>query len=131
MEVKDIKPTADVTFRVRPKTGDEQSIRFTVKFLGVNQIPDYVPKPGPGVKFRQSQVITEALIDAIDGWDLTHDGGKPLECNEETKRKYLPYILGLTIIREGVEPGDAFAMEDVLGIALVNFAGDAENFLKN
>lgn len=131
MEINEIKPTAKATFQVKGIGGVVQAETFTVRFIGLNLVPDYVPQPGSGKKFRLSQSITDALVDSIEAWTLTHNGGQPLECNEESKRKYLPYILGLEIIREGKAPGADFEMDDVLGQALVNFAGDAENFLKN
>jgi hypothetical protein len=131
MEINEIKPTAKVTFQVKGIGGKVQAETFEVKYCGLNQIPDYIPKPVPGVKSRPSHTHTEAMIEAVVGWTLTHDGGKPIECNEENKRKYLPYVLGMEIIREGRKPGDDFDMDDVLGWALVNFAGDPENFLKN
>jgi hypothetical protein len=129
MEIKDIKPTAEAKFKVRATDGGEQSVAFVVRYIGTHQIPDYLPK-GSG-KLRQSQVITDALVDAVEGWDLTHDGGKPLDCTEANKRKYFPYILGLKIIREGESEDSKISPDDILGLALVEFAGDAGNFLKN
>jgi hypothetical protein len=131
MEVKNLNPTAVATFKVKPKRGDEQAVSFTVRLLGIHEIPDYVPTPGPGVKFRQSKVITEALIDTVSGWDITCDGGQPVECNEENKRKFLPYLLGLRVIKGDEEPGAKLSMDNILGMALLEFAGDSENFLKN
>ena len=129
MEIKDIKPTAEARFTVRATDGKEQSVAFVVRYIGSHQIPDYVPRTGG--KLRQSQVVTDALVDAVEGWDLTHDGGKPLECTEANKRKYFPYILGLKIIQEGEAGKSKISPDDILGLALVEFAGDPENFLKN
>jgi hypothetical protein len=131
MEVKNLNPTAVATFKVKPKREDEQTVSFTVRMLGIHEIPDYVPAPGPGVKFRQSKVITEALIDVISGWDITQDGGQPVECTEENKRKFLPYLLALRVIKEGEAPDAKLSMDNILGMALLEFAGDSENFIKN
>jgi len=130
MEVKRINPTATATFKVKAQGGGEETITFKVRMLGLHEIPDYVPKAEKGVKLRQSKIITEALIDTVLGWDITLDG-QPIECNEANRREWLPYLLGLKVIREDEGQRDKFSLDDILGMALLYFAGDPENFLKN
>ena len=63
------------------------------------------------------------LIDAISAWDLTSEG-QPIPCDAESKDKYLPIILGLPL-KSDEKYGD------ILGVTLLGFAADSENFLKN
>ena len=130
MDIKSIQPLADVAYELDSNRPEPMTVKFTVAFVAEDEIPDYLPaKPDGRRKFKASSLLREMLIDAVRGWDLTMDG-KPLECNEENKRKYLPIILGLKIKRkDGAPKGET--LDDVLGRALLNFAGDPENFLKN
>lgn len=132
MEVKDIKPTTEAVFRVIRTDGVEETVKFTVSFIGPQMIPDYVWRTEID-KVRLSKMVQEALVDAVLGWDLTMDG-KPLLCTEENKRKFFPGILGLKLWKEKKAEGEkdeATQLDEYLGWALINFAGDQENFLKN
>lgn len=127
MDIKSIKPTAQVTFELEGKGG---SVTFEVAFIALDQVGDYLPKaqaPGqPAAKpAKFSTLVRAMLIDAVQSWDLT-ENGEPLACDEETKERYLPVIFGLRIKGDQENPFDK-----VLGRALMNFAGDSENFLKN
>ncbi len=147
MEVKDIKPTAVATFKVKSDKGELQTITFTVRMLGYHELGDFIPTPEPGMEFRKSQIMTEALISCILGWDITFDG-QPLPCTPENKKKWFPYLLGLLVVKDKPEQpaaaeepaGEAapkkkerprISPDDLLGVHLMNFAGDPENFLKN
>lgn len=114
MEVKDIKPTADVSYEL---AGDPvQTVRLTVRYVGLDEAIDFVP---PGRDLRPSEMNREMLIAAVQGWDLTTDG-QPLPCSDENKRKYLPYIFGRKTVG-----GDVVAWEMLL------FVRDEANFLGN
>lgn len=69
---------------------------------------------------RFSKCVTEMLLDAVQEWDLV-DGDKPLPCDEKNKRKYLPLLFGMKIKEKTT----------LLGIEILSFAGEIENFLKN
>ncbi len=83
--------------------------------------------------------FSSRIMDIILDWDLT-DGGKPLKCNSENKGKYLPYLVGMNLDDSGDEEleGD---LEDEgterrkvpknVGLAILNFATDFNNFIKN
>ncbi len=126
MDIKGIKPTASVTYEVAGKG----PLTLEVEFIPLDAVPDYFPpaeemKKSKRVKF--APVVRALLIDAIVGWDLTEDG-KPLPCDDETKAKYLPVILGFHVKGKS-DPDNPLA--NVLGRRLLEFAGDPENFLKN
>ncbi len=125
MEIKDIKPTAKATFKIIDLDGSEQEVSFTVGFIGPQAIRDYTV-PGDRDSFKLSKIIQGALVDAVEGWDLTV-GGKLVPCTPENRRKYFPRILGARL----ADRKDDVTIDAFLGGALVNFAGDPENFLKN
>jgi len=114
VEVKDIKPTAEVSFDL---AGDPvQTVRLTVRYVGLDESIDFVqrdksPKP--------SEMNREMLFAAVQGWDLTKDG-QPLPCSDENRRKYLPYILGRKTVS-----GEVVAWE------VLAFVRDEANFLGN
>jgi hypothetical protein len=133
MKIRELNPTADVAFQVVTRTGVE-SINFTVRFLGRNEMPDFIPAVAEGGKPRASRLISEALVDAVESWDIsqeTPEGEQPLPCTPENKRKYFPQLLALQVSMMNGKPADGKVLDDVLGVALVNFAGDPENFVKN
>jgi hypothetical protein len=128
MEIKDINPTAKATFTVKGRDGSKQVVSFDVTYLGQHMIPDYVR----GGETRMSRVIQEALVDSVVSWDLTLEGGRPIPCTDENKRKFFPALLELKLWKEPEEaPEPGFILDDFLGWALVTFASVAENFLKN
>ena len=118
MEIKSIQPTA----RFKADLANGQHIELEVAYIAMDEVKDYVK---PGEQYRQSKVFRKMLIDAVSGWDLTSDG-QAIQCNAENRDKYLPIILGLQL---KVEEGEKYG--DVLGVALLGFAADSENFLKN
>lgn len=66
-----------------------------------------------------SAMIREMLIDAVQEWDIADDG-KPIPCNDETKRIHLPFIFQLKL-----KDKNSF-----LWLELLNYAGDIENFIR-
>lgn len=125
MEIKDIKPTAEATFKIVDLDGSEKEVSFTVGFIGPHTVQDYA-RSGELESLRLSRIIQGVLVDAVEGWDLTI-GGEPVPCTKENKRKYFPRILGAKLAGRK----DDVTIDAFLGGALVNFAGDPENFLKN
>ena len=125
MEIKDIKPTAEAKFKIIDLDGSEKEATFIVGFIGPHTVLDYT-RPGEPESFRLSKIIQGALVEAVEGWDLTI-GGKPVPCTIENKRKYFPRIMGAKLAGRKKD----VAFEAFLGGALANFAGDEENFLKN
>ncbi|MFA5284157.1 MAG: hypothetical protein WC347_01040 [Smithellaceae bacterium] len=125
MDIKSIQPTADITFAME----DEQlgTLSLTVGFLAQDDVADYIEA---GEKKKLSKLIREMLIDAVKGWDLKSNG-KPVPCTDEEKKKHLPIILGLKIKVENEEGKKRMLFDDVLGRALLEFAGNEKNFLKN
>lgn len=75
------------------------------------------------VDAKPSSVVVEMVLDAIVEWDLTENGA-PLPCTEETKRRLVPFLRCLLAEKLKGEPS-------LLALALVAYAGNAENFLKN
>jgi hypothetical protein len=112
MEVKDIKPSADVVYDI----GDGQTVQLTVRYMGLDEAIDYIHKDD---NQKPSAMNREMLISSVLGWDLTKDG-KPLPCTDENKRKYLPYVLGRKVV-----DGSVVAWE------LLAFVRDEANFLGN
>ena len=129
MEIKDINPTTEAVFKVIRTDGVEETVSFTVSFIGQQMIPDYV-RTTEIDKVRLSKVVQEALVDAVTGWDLTMNG-KPLPCTEDNKRKFFPGLLGRKLAKDPAEADIDRGLNEFLGWALVNFAGEYGNFLKN
>ncbi len=131
MDIRNIQQTATVTFEIDRGEKPAIPVTFTVGYVSLDSIRDHFPPvernaKGEPKRPRLSEVRTSMLIEAVQSWDLTEDR-QPLECNQATKEKWLPLILGLPIkAKEG--EGDPFS--NVLGLALLNFAGDAENFFR-
>lgn len=126
MDIKKLQPEAEVAYELET-TGDPIAITFRVGFMTLDAIPDYV-REGEISRPRVSDVVRRAMADAIHGWDLTDDG-KPLACTRENKEKYLPLLFGLKVKRP--EKESANPIDNVLVVLLAEFAGTAENFLKN
>jgi hypothetical protein len=112
VEVKDIKPSAEVAYTF----SDGQEVKLTVRYMGLDEVIDYVHK---GDNPKPSEMNREMLVSSVLGWDLTKDG-KPLPCTDENKRRYLPYVLGRKIA-----DGSVIAWE------LLSFVRDEANFLGN
>ncbi len=133
MDIKSIKPTAEVTYELA--TPAPTSISFTIEFIDLASVQDFMPLPGadgaPASPPKLSKVVRGLLIEAVRGWDLTENGA-PLECNAENKARCLPVIFGLkTRQPAGDEEKKLNSFELILGIRLYVFAANPENFLKN
>jgi hypothetical protein len=122
MELKEIKPTAEVEFETA-----EGVLKFTVRHLPPDQVVlDY--QSGSRLSVR----VRGALADAIVGWNLSHDDGTPWPCDDKTKALLLPQIVGLPVKQKLDAGGKELVPEGMLlGLALFEFIGDAGNFLKN
>ena len=133
MDIKAIKPTAEVTFDVEAPGGQVEPMRFTVSFLPLDSITDYFPRDEGGKlqpPKRFSTAVRDMLIDSVVGWDLT-ENGTALPCTDENKAKCLHVIFGLSAQKQDGEEIAGTALDRVLGRALFGFATDAGNFLKN
>lgn len=133
MDIKRLQPEAEVTYELET-TGEPITITFKVGFIALDAVQDYAneSRAGTGAP-RISDVIRRAVSDAIRDWDLTEDG-KALPCTRETKDKYLPLLFGLKIKQEAVEPVEGALVDPAAGVlvrAIVEFAGESGNFLKN
>lgn len=124
MELKEIKPTAEVEFETA-----EGTLRFTVRHLPADQLGlDYQSRPCLSAKVRA------ALADAIVGWNLAHDDGSAWPCDDKTKALLLPQLVALPLKRKAdADADDKELIPDgmLLGFALFGFIADAGNFLKN
>ena len=130
MDIKKLTPEAGITYALET-TGEPITITFRVGFIALDAVQDYVNESRNGTNPpRISDVIRRAVTDAIHDWDLTEDG-KPLACTRETKDKYLPLLFGLKIKQEA-SPAEVPAdpASGILVRALVEFAGNSENFLR-
>jgi hypothetical protein len=125
MDIKSIQPTADITFTM----ADEQlgTLTLTVGFLAQDEVADYIEV---GKKKKLSGLIREMLIDGVKDWDLKSNG-QPVPCTDEEKKKHLPIILGLKIKVDEEDETKRMIFDDILGRALMEFAGNEKNFLKN
>jgi hypothetical protein len=112
MEVKEIKPSAEVAYQI----DSDQEVKLTVRYMGLDEAIDFIHK---GENPKPSEMNREMLISSVLGWDLTKDG-QPVPCTDENKRKYLPFILG----RKTMD-GSVIAWE------LLAFVRDEANFLGN
>jgi hypothetical protein len=124
MDIKKIMPTAEVEFTLDrlDDEGKPVSVKLTVNYVTLDEIGDFIEA---GKRPRLSRIVREILIDAVVGWDLTEDG-KPLVCDDATKRRVLPVLFGTRVAGESSNP-----FELILGRKLLEFAGDDGNFLKN
>lgn len=75
--------------------------------------------------------LANKIGDIILDWDLLEDG-KKLNCNQENKAKYLPYLVRLPV--EPYDPENKILSEPnkgYLGTQLLAYASDIGNFVKN
>jgi hypothetical protein len=115
--LKPVEPLSDwQTYEIENTILDPPIIRLRLKpveNLAVYDIPQ-------GEEVKRSKIAKELLFESVVEWDLTMDG-KPIPCTDENKRKYLPLFLGNVV--KGTQ--------GYLGFAILAFAADLENFLKN
>jgi len=121
--LKETKPTAEVEFEVEGGT-----LKFTIALIALDHLRlDYQGKD------RTSERIRAALADAIVGWNLDREDGTPWECTPENKAKLIPDLVNrVTKEKRTAEDGTVTVSDGpLLGLMLLNFAADPENFLKN
>jgi hypothetical protein len=68
---------------------------------------------------KLSAVLIEMVIDAVQEWDIA-DAGEPIPCTDKNKRLHLPFLLGQKIKGK----------DRMLGIELLGYAGEIENFIR-
>ena len=124
MEIKSIKPTAEVELTLPARKGPDgqpATVKLMVNFFS----PETLRSKLDGLKDKPYfEAILEYLISAIVGWDFMRDG-QPLECNEATKREVMFYLRTAPAQIAGEEKVQDF------GTAVLRFASDDRNFLKN
>jgi len=121
VELKEIKPTAEVTFETA--AGE---LRFEVEYVAKDRIAlDHR-------WMKLSDKVRVFLAEAIVAWNLAHDDGTPWECDAATKGKLLPQLVALPIKAKRDAAGKEIIPDGVLlGIALFEFVQNEGNFLKN
>lgn len=96
-------------FKLKPLSTDEQ---IDLAEVGTKNVKNFFKK------------INNLIID----WNLT-DGDKPVPCTEENKRKYMPHLIPLRV-KTGADKEEGPEMS-ILGVKLIEFAQNIENFIKN
>ena len=138
MEVKAMKPTAEVEYQIEALDGEgkplpPERLWLRVRFIGADSNVDLVrpyarrrdPDAPPETKEEISRRVSlsefnrATIAMAIEAWDLTIDG-KPLEVNDENKSIYVPHIAAAKIVDGGI-----------VGFHLAEFVREPRNFLKN
>lgn len=123
LEVKSKKLVGPLKFLIKPLSSDEQ---LDMADLGREERKKFLAK------------IQDLVLD----WDLTKNGEK-LECNDENKKSYLPYLIPMTL-KEKKEEEEKEITADMdldkpkpkkipgtVGLAILGFAQDFTNFIKN
>lgn len=143
MEIKEMKPTAEVEYQVISKNPDgtvrddvpPQRLWLRVRFVGSDSTVDifkrYIRR---GETKEETLALTLKEVSAnvslgemnrayiamaIEEWDLVLPGGTPIPVTEETKRLYVPHI------------ACAETVEGMVGFHLAEFVRNPGNFLKN
>lgn len=104
--------------------GGDRSLRVKIKPLSDNE------------KFMIRKELTaedvnkfsHRIMSLVIGWDL-EDDGKPLECNKKNKENVMPYLVGMPLKKEKGKEKDPTMLN--VGVAILTFAGDFNNFIKN
>jgi hypothetical protein len=134
MDIKGVEPTAKAEFEVEAPSGELETVRLEVRFVPLDNITDYLPRDAanPGASPpKLAPSIRQMLMDAVVGWDLTENGA-PLNCTAENKARILPVIFGLRVTKlNGEELQERSVLDRIFGRALLEFATDAGNYLKN
>ena len=122
MELRDIKPTAKVEFETESGT-----LKFEVEYMARDRLQlDYMDRG------RVSDRMRAALADAVVGWNLAHDDGTPWPCDAKHKALLLPQLVTTPVKEKTAADGKVLVPDGfILGLALLGFAQDPENFLKN
>lgn len=114
-----------LTYRLQTTFLDPPEIKLRMKPISNIAAFDSL---GQDIKdFRPSRLIIDAVLDAVEDWDLTIEGVR-LEPTLENKKLYLTPLLGEKI-RDPEEILDA-DKEPLLGLILLLYGQTIENFLK-
>ena len=122
LEVASKKIIGPLKFLVKPLSSDEQ---MEMADVGRENRKEFLTK----------------IQDLVLGWNLTK-GGEPLECSDENKRSFLPYLIPMSLKKEKEEKKEIIADEDLdepkskkipgtVGLTILGFAQDFSNFIKN
>jgi len=122
LEVESKKIVGPLKFLIKPLSSDEQ---LSMADLGREDNKEFLTR------------IQDLVLD----WDLTKNGEK-LACDEENKKSYLPYLFPMTLKKEKEEEKELTADIDLdepkpkkipgtVGLAILGFAQDFTNFIKN
>ena len=122
LEVKSKKLIGSLKFLIKPLSSSEQ---LDMADIGRESRTEFLDK----------------IQDLVMDWDLTKDGEK-LVCDEENKKSFLPYLIPMTLKEEEEKEKEITADEDLneskakkipgtVGLAILGFAQDFTNFIKN
>ena len=128
LEVESKKVIGPLKFLVKPLSSDDQ---LDMADIGREDKKGFLNK----------------ILDLILDWNLTQNGS-PLECSDENKKSYLPYLIPMNLKKEKKkeepeeimadedldkkpEPKRARFIQDSVGLRILGFAQDFSNFIKN
>jgi hypothetical protein len=103
-----------LTYELETTVLDPPILKLRIRPINAMVANDIEPE-----KMKLSAMMIEMVIDAIQEWDIA-DAGEPIPCNDVTKRQHLQFLLG-----QKVKDKDR-----MLGIDLLFYAGDIENFIR-
>ena len=134
LEVESKKVIGPLKFLIKPLSSDDQ---LDMADIGREDKKGFLNK----------------IMDLVLGWNLT-ENGSPLECSDENKKSYLPYLIPMNLkeekkkkeeteteeskeiladedLDEKPEPKRARFIQDTVGLRILGFAQDFTNFIKN
>ena len=120
-------------------------LKFLVKPLSSDDQLDMAD-----ISREDRKAFLNKIQDLVIDWDLTKDGEK-LECSDENKKSYLPYLIPMNLKEEKKKKEDegpkeiladedldkkpeakrARFIQDTVGLRILGFAQDFTNFIKN
>lgn len=84
-------------------------------------------------KKEDLNLMLDKVKTLILDWDLT-EGKESLKCNKLNKEKYLPYLINMSLAKEekdGKEEDDEKKIPGTIGVSILEFAQNFNNFIKN
>lgn len=122
IEVASKKIIGPLKFLVKPLSSEDQ---IDMASIGRENAKEFLTK------------IQDLVLD----WNLTNNG-ESLICDDENKKSYLPYLIPMDLKKEKKEEKEIMADEDLdepkvekipdsVGLAILGFAQDFGNFIKN
>jgi len=115
-----------LTYRLQTTLLDPPEIKLRMKPISGMAPLDVLAQETKDI--RASKIIIDAVLDAVEEWDLAI-AGEPLSPTPENKRLYLTPLLGMRI--ENPEAILEKDKEPLLGLVLLLYGQTIENFLKN